>query len=225
MKRIDISGQVFGRLRVIRYYGTNKNGKALWECLCDCGKTTICIGENLKNGVTRSCGCLRKEIETTVNVTHGMSRIRPYKIWVDMKKRCNNPKNKEYPNYGGRGIKVCVEWENDFPTFYKWAISNGYDDSLTIDRKDVNGNYCPENCRWSTLIEQGRNKRLSPKNTTGVSGVTYKKQDKAYVARITVDGKRVYLGEYKTLDEAIKARKEAESKFWGGDANARNQTV
>lgn len=90
-------------------------------------------------------------------ITHGMSGTRIYSIWSDMKRRCYNPKNKRYERYGGRGIEVCKEWKDDFQTFYKWAISNGYEDNLSIERNNIDGNYCPENCRWITFAEQQRN--------------------------------------------------------------------
>ena len=99
-----------------------------------------------KNGDSRGC-----------HITHGMSGTRIYGIWSDMKRRCYNPKNKRYDRYGGRGIEVCKEWKDDFQTFYEWAISNGYKDNLSIERNNIDGNYCPENCRWITFAEQQRN--------------------------------------------------------------------
>lgn len=99
-----------------------------------------------KNGDTRGCF-----------ITHGKSDTRLYSIWCDMKRRCYNPKNKRYSRYGGRGISVCEEWKDDFQAFYEWAIDNGYDEHLTIDRINVNGNYEPSNCRWVTWKEQQRN--------------------------------------------------------------------
>jgi hypothetical protein len=93
--------------------------------------------------------------------THGMTNTRPYYIWSSMRERCFNPNSQAYSNYGGRGITVCQEWKDDFMSFYNWAINNGYTDELSIDRIDVNGNYCPENCRWITMYEQQNNKRTS----------------------------------------------------------------
>ena len=219
-KRIDLTGNTYGRLKVVELAGKNSKGKLLWRCECKCGNEAVIIGENLKTRVTTSCGCYRKEVEVVAGVTHGLSRKngktdRVYSIWLDMKKRCSNPKNKEYKNYGGRGIRVCNDWASDYVKFYEWAMINGYSDKLTLDRIDVDKNYGPDNCKWSTWIEQGRNKRLSPKNTSGVSGVTYKKQRALFIVRIGVAGKRIFIGEYKTLDEATKARKEAELKYWG----------
>ena len=112
----------------------------------DSGVVRTYNGQTNKNGDKR--GCL---------ITHGHSNHRLYGIWADMKKRCNNPKNKRYERYGGRGIGVCSEWANDFQSFYDWAIKNGYADSLSIDRINVDGNYEPNNCRWIPFAQQQRN--------------------------------------------------------------------
>lgn len=213
-KRIDITGNRYGRLTVTGYHSTNDKGKALWSCVCDCGEGYIAIGENLKAGKVTSCGCYRKEIAPIISATHGQSKTRLYSIWQDMRRRCSNPRNKEYKNYGGRGITVCQEWD-EYMTFHTWAMNNGYSDELTIDRKDVNGRYEPSNCKWSTWSQQGQNKRLSTKNTTGMSGVTFKKDRDLYIVRIGVNGQRKFIGEFKTIEEAKQARIAAEQQYWG----------
>lgn len=127
----------------------------MWQCRCDCGNIVTVSGESLKYGNTKSCGCKRRNNFRT----HGKSNTRLYEIWTDMKQRCLNPNQKTYKYYGGRGITICEEWLDDFMNFYDWAMENGYQDKLTIDRIDVNGKYEPNNCRWVTMETQLRNTR------------------------------------------------------------------
>lgn len=161
--RADLAGQKFGRLTVKEYVGSKKYC-SLWRCVCDCGNEAIVKGKYLLNGDTKSCGCLITDVLKERNTTHGLSyKSRLYTVWKGMRDRCNNPHSDEYKNYGGRGISVCQEW-NDFVAFYQWAVNNGYDESLpstecSIDRIDNNGNYCPDNCRWTSMTQQARNTR------------------------------------------------------------------
>lgn len=155
-ERKNIIGKKFNRLTVLEETET-KHKERYYLCKCECGNTTIVRGSHLTSGATKSCGCLVKEKLT--NKTHGMSNTRIYKIYKGMLQRCFCKTAKAYPNYGGRGIIVCDEWKKDFMNFYNWAIANGYTDELTIDRINVNGNYCPKNCRWITKAEQSRNTR------------------------------------------------------------------
>ena len=166
MKLIDLKGQKFYRLTVLERAETRtykSGGKAvMWKCRCDCGNITIVNGNSLRRGLTKSCGCWNLENLKTNNPNkkHGESYTRLYKIWEGMHKRCEKEHTKGYQRYGGRGIKVCEEWAN-YETFRDWALNNGYSDELSIDRKDVDGNYCPENCTWSTNKEQANNRRTS----------------------------------------------------------------
>lgn len=159
----DLTGKKFGRLKVIEYYGSNKNGRALWLCKCDCGKTKSVLGNSLLCGLTLSCGCYNKEKAQKRRTKHSLSYSKLYKVWNGMKTRCYNKNFIYYCNYGGRGITICYEWLNDFEIFYKWAISNGYEEGLTIDRINNDGNYEPNNCRWITRAEQNRNQRKTRK--------------------------------------------------------------
>ena len=161
MKFQDITGQKFNRWTVLKKSDRkDKRGKWLWECRCECGTIGLVTANSLKTGNSKSCGCWKKEQTSTTKTTHGKSQTRLYKIWLGMKKRCNNPKSSIYKHYGGRGITVCGEWSS-FEPFYEWSMGNGYEDTLTIDRIDVNGNYEPSNCRWVTAQQQHYNTRKS----------------------------------------------------------------
>lgn len=161
MKRVDLSGNKYGLLTVIGF-AEIRNGHTYWKCRCECGKVHIAESYNLRNGHTQSCGCRVPSVSSENHTRHGGRFTRLYRIWRNMRYRCNNPKNTSYERYGGRGISVCKEWdnlENGFENFREWALSNGYADHLTIDRIDNDGNYEPGNCKWSTELEQGSNKR------------------------------------------------------------------
>lgn len=158
-KKIQLEGMRFGRLTVVAEGGRSKNRQITWICQCDCGKITHPImSTQLLHGVTRSCGCLRDDLTRSRSVTHGLSGTQIYGVWHTMKNRCLNPNTKKYKDYGARDIKVCEEWLHDFQAFYDWAMANGYHEGLSIDRINVNGNYCPENCRWVDMKTQSNNK-------------------------------------------------------------------
>lgn len=144
---------------------------------------------------------------------HGMSHTRLYRCWSDMKNRCNNSNNRFYHRYGGRGIHVCAEW-NAFTSFMEWALSHGYADSLTLDRIDNDGNYCPDNCKWSTQHEQSLNKKHLL-NKYGHKGIRISRRNGkvcGYKAVLWNEGKEVYLGFSKSLDKAIEIQEEGENR-------------
>lgn len=155
-KIIDLTNKRFGKLVVLSLLDyRNNNGSACWQCKCDCGTFKVANSNDLRKGNVSSCGCLRKK----QLLKHGESGTRLYNIWCDIKKRCYNTRCVAYKNYGGRGIKVGDKWLNDFVTFKEWSIDNGYNDKLTLDRIDVDGDYEPSNCRWTTMKEQANNTR------------------------------------------------------------------
>lgn len=158
MRFNDLTGNRYGKLTVIKRAYKNGSRNTYWLCKCDCGKETTVSAQHLKDGHTTSCGCVHKESLKNSVTTHGLPKHPLYKIYKAMKERTMKEYNKRYKNYGGRGIKICDEWLNDFKAFYEWAINNGYKEGFTIDRVDVNGNYEPPNCRWVTWKKQENNR-------------------------------------------------------------------
>lgn len=195
----DLSGMRFGSLTVISDAGSHRTSggqyKHLWKCLCDCGNETIVFAEKLTNGGTISCGC-QKGLHI-----HNLHNTRVYSIHQHMLQRCENPNNDAYMHYGGRGIKVCDEW-HDVKCFYEWAMSNGYDSSLTIDRIDVNGDYEPSNCRWVSRKEQSNNRRCSVSVTH--NGETHTISEWADILNMPYDTLYQYHRRGRDIQSAIK---------------------
>lgn len=174
---IDLTGQRFGKLTVICENGRKYHSAAVWLCKCDCGREVSVLAGSLRRGASTSCGCAQNKwlSERKIAEKHGGARTTPhggkerlYRVWCGMKERCYSPKHNRYENYGGRGISVCDEWRDNYSAFREWALAHGYTPeaprgACTIDRIDVNGDYCPGNCRWVDNKTQCNNKRR-PKN-------------------------------------------------------------
>jgi hypothetical protein len=178
---------------------------------CVCGKVYSTSLSKVKNGGSSSCGCVTKA------KTHGMSGTRQYKVWLSMKRRCDNPTSEFFHIYGGRGITYCEEWEK-FENFWK-DMNNGYEDHLEIDRIDPDGNYFKENCRWVDEGLQNYNRRITERNTTGKVGVYFYKKTGKWQARISKDNIDYYLGIFDSFELACKARELAELEYYGFNVN------
>lgn len=153
----------------------NGNAYCRYLCKCLCGKIIESDGVCLlkTEGGVKSCGCLRNERVSASVRKHGKRNHKLHSVWSDMKHRCNNPNNKRYDIYGGKGVKVCNEWSDSFEVFYAWAIANGYEQGLSLDRIDGDLGYTPNNCRWIAIADQSRNVKSS-KSNTGYNGLNFK---------------------------------------------------
>lgn len=207
----DLTGKKFGRLTVIGIQPTETR-KTYWVCRCDCGNMKTVRSDSLQSGAIKSCGCLKKE-QDGKNLVLGNGRrkfeetgfkvgqTRLYEIWQGMKARCYNEHDARYDRYGGRGIRVCEEWKTNFIAFHDWAMSNGYQDSLTIDRIDNDGNYAPDDCRWSTRKEQCRNRSTNIKIKIGNSTRTLTEWCEIFDVKYSVVVSRYHQNESASIDE------------------------
>ena len=159
-KLIDLTGRQFGRLTVIERDTSAKRVK--WVCRCSCGNIKSIQSTHLISGASTSCGCYHKERNSEVQTTHGNSRTSLHNRWKAIRQRCNNPNDRAYKNYGGRGITLCEEW-NDYKAFEEWSKANGYSEELELDRIDNNRGYSPDNCRWVKCVINNHNRRITAK--------------------------------------------------------------
>lgn len=206
-KHIEMVGKQYGRLTVIADAGYLGRDRAVL-CRCMCGREKVARSICLRRGDTLSCGCLRQENSVQMRTTHGQAGTRLHKIWKGIRKRCHNEKCHNYGRYGGRGITICPEWD-DFAAFEKWSLANGYQDWLTIDRKNNDECYSPENCRWATRHQQV----INTSRNTDFPGVMYLKKIKRWQAFMCVNNERVLCKCFETKQEAINARLEAEKQY------------
>jgi hypothetical protein len=201
MKKLDLTGQRFGRLTVINEAGKAKDGRIRWQCLCDCGQITETPStKTLRNGTCKSCGCIQKENPPAK--THGQSDTNLFHVWNGIKQRCLNPRSQAFNNYGGRGIKVCDEWREDFQAFHDWAIKNGYRLGREIDRIDNDGDYEPGNCRWVTSQTNNNNRRSN--TLVEIGGKTHTISEWSRITGIPRSTLQKRISSGKTPDEILK---------------------
>jgi hypothetical protein len=211
-KFIDLTNQRFGRLLAMERNGTGNTGQANWKCLCDCGKVTNVLGDNLRRGLQVSCGCFHLEKITTHGATKGSKKSIEYKIWQEMRRRCADVHSESFQFYGARGITVCDRWLNSFENFFD-DMGKRPSPRHSIDRIYNDDGYSPSNCRWATGTQQSINQRMRKTNKSGYKGVNWSEKRQLWESRITLNYKMIYLGGFKSIEEAAEARKKAEIRY------------
>ncbi len=213
---VDISGQRFGLLRVIGRAASrvtpNGTKKTMWECTCDCGNSCIIGYQNLKVGYTKSCGCFRAEMSAERLVTHKMTNTPTYRSYRAMLNRCKNPSYKNFKYWGGKGVKVCDRWLESFENFLEDMGERPK--GTSINRVQGAMVYSKETCKWDDRSTQSFEQSKYRNNTSGVTGVSENRHG-SFIARISVNNKQIHLGSFSSLEEATKARQDAEIKYYG----------
>ncbi len=198
-RAIDRAGVRYGKLVAIKMSHQNYNNSWFWECICDCGNKTIAFGVDLGRGKVRTCGCGH-------NWKHGRSVDKRLKqCFFDMHRRCRETSHKKSYLYTGKNITVCNEWK-DFDSFEQWAMNNGYEEHLTLDRINSDKNYTPLNCRWATRTTQSRNKTKMKGSSSIYIGVCRTGKRNTWLSSVGVNKKTISLGVFKTELEAAKTR-------------------
>lgn len=201
--KLDLTDHVYGRLTVLREAEMTQPSK--WVCRCECGTIKTIIGASMRNGSTKSCGCLHIESNKALFTTHGGFKTKLFSVHQAMLRRCTTPTHCHYPLYGGRGITVCPAWM-DFLVFKEWADANGYSDGLSLDRRDNDLGYSPDNCRWATGTTQSRNRNAQLGKSSKFIGVTWDTKRSKWFVSIGVNKKTVALGRFTEEIEAARAR-------------------
>lgn len=211
--RRDLTGMVFGRLTVreFSHYHIQPSGqqKGFWSCVCSCGNEKSVSQSNLLRNHTLSCGCLFVETMTT----HGMTNTFEYRSYHDMKARCTNPSDTGFDYYGGRGIKVSEDWLESFDNFYR--DMGPAPEGFSLERINVDGDYCRENCIWDSKSNQSYNTRIKSHNTSGRTGVGWDDRKRKWIAQIGYNSEVIYLGQFDNFEDAVEVRERAELKYFG----------
>ncbi len=199
----DYTGVVSGRLTVVDCAGKDKWGSYRWNTVCECGTEKTVLGSNLKK--TFSCGCWNVDSARKRFTKHGLRGHPIRNHHVAMMQRCYYEKSAGYNNYGGRGITVCAEWKSNLKGFYDWAINNGWEEGLAIDRIDNDKGYSPDNCRWATVQNNAYNKRAYNAGDVKYKGVSSIKDSAKFRAGIRHEGKQIHIGHFVDIEQAAKA--------------------
>lgn len=200
----NIAGKRYGMLTVNKFVRMAGH-HSMWECECDCGNNVIVRSNSMRRGLTKSCGCLKKSILADRNFRHGLSTHPLYRVWTSIRARCYRETETAFKYYGARGIGVCEEWRNSFDSFFEWAEPR-WEKGLSLDRINTNGDYEPDNCRFTTMGVQALNRRVKRGNSSGITGVSWNKEQRKWAANGSAGGEKVFLGYYNTKSAAKVAR-------------------